>query len=73
MSKVFDYKGLKCPMPIFKLGKEVKELSSGDEVTVMSDDPAFPPDLKAFCKLRKMELVSLEESGGVITAQVKKL
>ena len=24
--KQVDYKGLKCPMPIFKLGKEIKEL-----------------------------------------------
>ena len=70
--KVADFRGLKCPMPIFKLGKELNTIESGQVLEVMADDPAFKPDVEAFCKLRKHELVSVTETGGVITAQIKK-
>ena len=69
---VADFKGLKCPMPIFKLGKELKNLEEGQILEVLADDPAFKPDVEAFCKLRKQELISVEESGGIITALIKK-
>ena len=67
-----DFKGLKCPMPIFKLGKELNVLDSGQVLEVLADDPAFKPDVEAFCKLRKHELVSVEEENGVIRAVIKK-
>lgn len=70
--QIADFKGLKCPMPIFKLGKELNSLESGQILEVLADDPAFKPDVEAFCKLRKHELVSVVEAGGVITATIKK-
>ena len=72
-NKLVDYKGLKCPMPIFKLGKEIKDMVVGDILEVTSDDQAFKPDIEAFCKFRKMELVSLTNEEGIIVAQIKKL
>lgn len=70
--KTLDYKGLKCPMPIFKLGKEIKDLSQGDQLEILSDDKAFKPDLEAFCNLRKMNVISMKESGGIFTAKIEK-
>ena len=71
-TKNLDYQGLKCPMPIFKLGKEIKELEEGNILHITSDDMAFKPDLEAFCSLRKMNILSMDEENGIITATITK-
>lgn len=65
-----DAKGLACPMPIVKLKKATKELTAGDTITVLADDPGFEPDVKAWVEAQGHELVSLAEDGGVFTAVI---
>lgn len=72
MNQVADFKGLKCPMPIFRLGKELNNIESGQTLEVISDDPTFQLDLEAFCKLRNHKLISVTENSGLITAILKK-
>ena len=55
-----DCRGLKCPMPIFRLNKEVTG-SNVEVIDVLADDPAFPADLKAWCQAKGFELVKTEE------------
>ena len=66
-----DAKGLACPMPIVKMTKAVKDLSSGDTITVLADDPWFEPDVQAWAEAQGHSLVSLNEEGGVYTAVIK--
>ncbi len=40
-----------CPLPIIKLTKILKTLPAGDEVTLLSDDPATLPDLSAWARM----------------------
>lgn len=56
-----DAKGLACPMPIVKMTKAVKDLSSGDTITVLADDPGFEPDVQAWAEAQGHSLVSLNE------------
>jgi tRNA 2-thiouridine synthesizing protein A len=65
-----DARGLACPMPIVKLAKAAKDLASGDQITVLADDPGFEPDVKAWVETQGHELASLAESDGVFTAVV---
>ena len=70
--KVLDCKGLACPMPIVKLSKGIKEVNSGQVLEVVADDPAFIPDVKAWCAKMGHGLVGTNEAGGIYTAFIKR-
>jgi TusA-related sulfurtransferase len=55
-------KGLKCPMPIIKLGAAIRQIAVGEEVRVVADDKGFSPDVRAWSDKTGHELVSLDES-----------
>jgi len=66
-----DAQGLACPMPIVKLTKAVRELTAGDTITVIADDPGFEPDIQAWVEAQGHELTSLSEADGIFTAVIK--
>ncbi len=73
MSKtILDYKGMSCPMPIIKLSMEAIKGSPGSVFEVVSDDPAFEPDVTAWCNETGNELTSITKSGKDIVATVTK-
>ena len=49
---ILDCLGQKCPLPIIELARAFPSVPVGDVVTVLADDPAAEPDLKAWCRLR---------------------
>ena len=65
--------GLACPMPIIKLSKAIKELAPGQRLEVVADDPAFAPDVRAWCNKTGNKLVSLDTDGGDIKAVIEKV
>ncbi len=67
-----DCKGMACPMPIVKISKTMKGLTSGETLEVVADDPGFDPDVHAWCNKTGNELVSLTTEGDLITAVIKK-
>ncbi len=56
-----NFTGLKCPMPIVKLGKAIRNVQGGEQITVIADDVPFPSDLRAWCKITGHTLLSLDE------------
>ena len=56
----FDFSGLKCPLPVLKARRALKELSSGAVISVLADDPAAPLDFTHFCETAGHELISSE-------------
>ncbi len=68
--QTLDCKGLVCPMPIVKITKKTKEMSSGQTLEVLANDRAFEPDIKAWCKRTGNTLDSVTESGGIFTALI---
>ena len=67
-----DVKGLNCPLPILRAKKAIKDLGSGDSLTVHATDPGSVKDFDAFCKQTGNELVEQKEDGGVYTFVIKK-
>lgn len=57
-----DARGLKCPLPILKVSKALKELAVGAELTVVADDKGFAPDVRAWCDKTGHTLVALEDA-----------
>ncbi len=59
-------------MPIVVLSKEMRSMSSGDELCMLADDPAFPADVEAWCTKTGNVLVSLTSDSGHYRATIRK-
>jgi tRNA 2-thiouridine synthesizing protein A len=62
--KELDCTNLRCPMPLVKISKAMKEIAIGDELTVDATDLAFKADIEAWA--RKMGHTILEFSDGPV-------
>lgn len=62
MDDIVDTRGLKCPLPVLKLGKVLRSLPVGAHVTIWADDPIAVIDIPHYCAEAGHELVS--QSGG---------
>lgn len=65
-----DVRGRRCPVPILLLTRRIGEIEPGAELEVVSDDPMFPGDVRAWCEHHGHRLLALDEHDGVITARV---
>ena len=48
-SLVINTSGLRCPLPLLKVQKNIKSLRKGSEALIITDDPLAEIDLKHFC------------------------
>jgi TusA-related sulfurtransferase len=62
-----DARGLRCPQPIIELGKQISTISSGDQITLYSDDPATEPDLNAWSRMTGNTFSKIENEKFLIT------
>ena len=51
MAFELDCRGKRCPLPIIELSKKIKESELGQEVLLISDDPATAADLTAWARM----------------------
>lgn len=70
--RTLDCKGLLCPMPIVKLSKAVKEMSSGEVVLMEATDPGSVPDVAAWSKQTGNPIVSQDQTGNVMRFWIRK-
>lgn len=63
-----DARGLRCPIPIIRLGAVVRDLPPGSQVRLLATDPAARSDVAAFCRMRGHELVSATDEADGVTA-----
>jgi tRNA 2-thiouridine synthesizing protein A len=48
-SLVIDTTGLRCPLPLLKVQKNINSLRKNREALIITDDPMAEIDLKHFC------------------------
>ena len=60
-----DATGFKCPIPVLKARKAIRDLTDGDTLEVLSTDPGSVPDFEAFCDAGGHELVEHTRDGEV--------
>ena len=53
-----DCRGMKCPQPIIVLAQRISGVPLGTLVELRADDPAAEPDVAAWCRMRRQQLVS---------------
>ncbi|MEL0107279.1 MAG: sulfurtransferase TusA family protein [Rhodospirillales bacterium] len=62
---VLDVKGLLCPLPVLRANKALRPLSAGDELEVLTTDPAATADFEAFCETTGHTIVTSHEDDDV--------
>lgn len=71
--QTLDVKGAACPIPVVKTAKAMKTMSAGEMLEILATDPGVEPDMKAWTKQTKNELVSIDrQDGGVFRVVVRK-
>ena len=59
-----NLKGYKCPIPILKISKKIKEIKKGDILEIDADDPKADEDIKELSnniKIKILEMNSLDK------------
>jgi tRNA 2-thiouridine synthesizing protein A len=69
---VIDAKGLKCPLPVLKARKAMREVAAGGVLRVLATDPGAVKDFEHFCKTTGTELVAAREEDGVLVFEIRK-
>lgn len=64
--------GLSCPGPIIQVNEKLKLLEDGDLLEVMSSDPGFTNDIKAWCKNTRNTLIKSEKQDKKFMAIIEK-
>ena len=58
--RLIDLRGMKCPAPIVALNNESRQMPAGELFEAVADDPAFELDVKAWCRRKGFELLTLD-------------
>ena len=70
---ILDTKGLKCPLPVLKARKAMRDVPAGGVLRVLATDPGAVKDFEHFCKTTGCELLEAgEQPGGVLRFRLKK-
>jgi TusA-related sulfurtransferase len=59
--RTLDAKGLKCPMPVVKTSKEIKQIEVGGILEILATDPGSMADITAWTKSTGNELLKAEK------------
>ena len=67
-----DLTGLKCPLPVLKARRQIKQIAAGAVLEVKVDDPAAPLDFDHFCHTGGHQLLESTENNGVFMMRIAK-
>tara|TARA_Y100000590_G_scaffold167610_1_gene191814 strand:- start:44 stop:271 length:228 start_codon:yes stop_codon:yes gene_type:complete len=70
--KTLDVKGLRCPIPVLKAEKVLKNLNNGDILDILTTDKQAIKDFEAFCEIKNCLFQSVNKVKGVIKITICK-
>ena len=62
---LLDAKGLKCPLPVLRARKVIRDLPADGQLRVLATDPSAVTDFQVFCEAAGHELMQWHEDAGV--------
>ena len=71
-NKLLDARGLLCPMPVVKAGKEMKGLAEGQVLKVLATDRGAIADFPAWAEDTGNTLLDWREEQGVLVFYLRK-
>lgn len=69
---IYDLRGLKCPLPVLKTRRKMKNLSVGTILNIRTTDPMSCIDIPHFCNEEQHELIKTETSGNITDFWIRK-
>ena len=73
VDKVLDARGLLCPMPVVKAGKEIRSLDDGQVLKILATDRGAIADFPAWAEDTENTLLEWHEEGdGVMVFYIRK-
>ena len=63
-SFVINTSGLRCPLPLLKVQKDLNSLRKNREALIITDDPMAEIDLKHFCSNNNYSLKEIKNNQG---------
>jgi len=72
LTTTLDAKGLKCPLPVLRARKAMKDVAAGDQLRVIATDPGAPKDFEHFCAAAGHEMVEATAADGMFTFLIRK-
>lgn len=69
---ILDAKGLKCPLPVLKARKAMKDVPAGGVLRVLATDPGAAKDFEHFCRTTGCQLMAAREEAGVLIFDIHK-
>lgn len=65
-----DATGLKCPLPVLRARKAMKDVPAGGVLEVRATDPAAPKDFRAFCEMAGYTFLDERREGDVFVIRI---
>jgi tRNA 2-thiouridine synthesizing protein A len=70
--KTLDYKGLRCPMPVVHISREIGRIAVGEVVEVLTTDPGSLADFPAWARTTGQAVLETKQEAGLIKIFVKR-
>jgi tRNA 2-thiouridine synthesizing protein A len=69
---ILDTSGLKCPLPVLKARKAMRDVPTGGVLRVIATDPGAVKDFEHFCKTTGYRLVAKSEEAGRLVFEIER-
>ena len=67
-----DAKGMKCPLPVLKARRLLKEMQPGEQIEIEATDPGADKDFAHFCAATGHQMVEASRDGEVLRFLIRK-
>jgi len=67
-----DLKGLKCPLPVMKTNKALRNVPTGKTLEVIATDPGAVADFEAYCRKTGNKLLEASRIGDTFRFLIKR-
>ena len=71
-TKLIDLMGLRCPIPVLKIAKKIKEVRKGDIIKVKVDDPKAENDIDELNKQIKITIIKKVKHNDFMLFEIEK-
>ena len=69
---ILDATELRCPLPVLRARKALRDVAPGQLLDVFATDAAAPADFEAFCRESGHSLINIEQVGDIYQIRLRK-
>jgi tRNA 2-thiouridine synthesizing protein A len=68
---IIDTRGLRCPLPLLRVRKAMRDIAAGTNVIILATDPGAEQDLRDYCEAADCAFLSADSRDGVLRAVIR--